>query len=125
VKGSDRAGFRTGSEGNGDFPALAFLVDLAASKMDDQTFGHIPDIPDLDGDKFGAPEGAGEAGQQERAVATVPEGISQLPNDCPENVAQRGFLAVGSDAVRPAHNGQKFSDGAASLGLSCPAKRWT
>lgn len=70
-----RAGLCVRPERNGDFPALPFLVGLAARNPDHEPFGDVRQVFHLDRHQLGAPEGAGEADQQERPVADIAERV--------------------------------------------------
>jgi hypothetical protein len=48
--------------------AVPFLVRLAAPDRDAQPLGRLLVVLDVQGDQFGAAEGAGEADQQKRAL---------------------------------------------------------
>ena len=56
---------------SGDFPALGFLIRLAAAQLDEETLGHSLKSSNAESDQLRAAEGAGETDEQERPVARI------------------------------------------------------
>ena len=67
--GAHRAGLGRRAVGNGSFPPLALRIGLRAHDADQEPFLGLLDILHPDGGQFRPPESAGEADQQQSAIA--------------------------------------------------------
>ena len=70
-----RGGFA--AVGDADLPSLPVRIGLRAPDGDREPFLAELDIRPVEGDQFGAPEGAGEAGEQQRAIAQPDQILAQ------------------------------------------------
>jgi hypothetical protein len=88
------ARLRVRAVGDADAPSLPFLVGLRAAHRHDQAFLPKREFRMVEPHKFRAPEGAGEADQQQRAVADALERVGQPLNLPPEVLGDEGLFAV-------------------------------
>ena len=110
-QGADWAGVRVAAERDADLAAGALLVGLGARQRDDHALGDELDVLDVDADQLGAPEGAGEAHQQESAIALALEAARQvLAHDRPQVGDRQRGLGVGGGALLAAKAGERLVD---------------
>ena len=94
LEGADRTGFRVPPARQADLGPLPGLVGLAAADAQPQAAGDDGDVLDMEGNKFGAAQRAGEAEQQQRAVAPAAGALIAGGEQLAQHVQrQRGGLA--------------------------------
>ena len=100
-----RAGGGVGAVGHAELAPRPLLVGLAAAQRDDQPGAARLQVGDVEPHELAAPEGAGEAQQQERAVAQAQQGGRQRGHHGPHVGRERRRLARLCRALRPADAG--------------------
>ncbi len=97
--GAHRAGLRRRAVRNRSFPSLALRIGLRAQDPDEQAFLGLLDMFHLDRRQLRPPESAGEADQQQGAIANADQAPGQGIDDSSQIAGEQGLLALLGGAV--------------------------